>query len=74
MDDSAPVVLLFESYKGRNAAGGSELLPDHPRHGKLGSEKWDYYAMTNELVYDLSRGESRELRWRPVLKRRSTPP
>ena len=38
--DPSQVVVIFESDRGWNAAGGSELLPDEPRH--LGGDNYGF--------------------------------
>jgi len=62
--DPGQVILLFESDRGWNAAGGRELLVEHPRHGG------EYYicARADGTVALTVMGQPWHLRWQPKLK------
>jgi len=68
--DGHPVVLLFESDRGWNAAGGRELLVERPRH-------WDYldvWTRVHGTAFSIStkpgiaRDDPSRVRWQPSVK------
>ena len=79
IDTPDHTVAIFESDAGWNAAGGPELLPDHPRH--LSGERYGFADGRTGWVLRKSLPDgtwvkepnSDQVRWEPVLKDEPTP-
>jgi len=61
LSDPRRTVVIFESARGWNAAGGIELLPSEPRHGG-----GDYYGFADGRARWVKRSEASALIWNPA--------
>ena len=69
LSDPGRTVVIFESARGWNAAGGIELLPSEPRH-----HDGDYYGFADGSATWVKRSEASVLIWNPVPSAQSQVP
>jgi hypothetical protein len=64
IETPANVVMLFDSIPGKNLSGGSELLPDPPRHG---TGNYDVVGFVDGHVKSVPQKDLPSLLWTPHL-------